>query len=149
MPHVRKGCHAMCPDDRWYGIPHHNIRICYECTHDSAPTPLLLLWSVLMTVLTWYVLNPLSCSAYYAVIGYWGNCNLMLCSSDWCWRNYVNVLVHVLHLSHLQHLQDPECLGQDQSLVLYTEKVTYQSGKLRTKDQTSPYVTVHVHIDSL
>jgi hypothetical protein len=46
----------------------------------------------------------------------------MLCSSDWCWKNYVNVLVHVLHLSHQQHLQDPECLEQDHSLALYTEK---------------------------
>ena len=64
----------------------------------------------------------------------------MLCSSDWCWKNYVNVLVHVLHLSHQQHLQDPECLEQDQSLALYTEKVRYQRGELRTKAQPSRYI---------
>jgi len=110
----------MCSDDRWYGIPHHNVCICYESTHDSPPSPFPL-WRVKITVLTWYVLNPLSCSAYCAVIGYWGNCNLMLCSSDWCWKNYVNVLVHALHLSQQRHPQLLECLGQDQSLVLYTK----------------------------
>ena len=60
----------------------------------------------------------------------------------------MNVLVHALHLSQQRHPRHLGGLGQDQSLVLYT-KFTYQCGELRTKDQMSPYITVHVHIDSL